>query len=407
MRAGVAPDHQATKQVDEALRGDRASSPASTTCSASRSAATSATTSWPRATTRVVYAVGAANDRRLGDPGRGPARLGLRHRPRRLVQRPPRQAGPARRRSTPRAGRRDRQRQRRARRRPHPHRRPDDLARTDIAALPWAALRRSRVREVVVLGRRGPADAAFTVPELVGLAGLDGPQRRRRHRRRADRPATPRKLAAARRARRPAAPGAAHARAPVPHHARCAILGDDAGHRRRGRPRDGATEVIACRPGAPGDRLPRRAGRRPALRRRDRHRPERPRPGARRASTSPAGSSAARPASSAPTSRARRRPSSGCSTTSTPGRLPGTGRHPRDLDRARSSRGRDPDVVDLAGWRAIDARGTPPRRGLRPPAAKIVDPDECCASPGGDRRTRRATYPVRAPALAGGRQKRS
>jgi ferredoxin--NADP+ reductase len=49
---------------------------------------------------------------------------------------------------------------------------PADLERTDIATLPWAALTRSAVREVVVLGRRGPAEAAFTVPELVGLRGL-------------------------------------------------------------------------------------------------------------------------------------------------------------------------------------------------------------------------------------------
>ncbi|MDE0775711.1 MAG: FAD-dependent oxidoreductase [Nocardioides sp.] len=49
---------------------------------------------------------------------------------------------------------------------------PVALETTDIAALPWAALSRSSVREVVVLGRRGPAEAAFTVPELVGLAGL-------------------------------------------------------------------------------------------------------------------------------------------------------------------------------------------------------------------------------------------
>ncbi len=49
---------------------------------------------------------------------------------------------------------------------------PAALERTDIAALPWAALARSSLREVVVLGRRGPAEAAFTVPELVGLAGL-------------------------------------------------------------------------------------------------------------------------------------------------------------------------------------------------------------------------------------------
>lgn len=49
---------------------------------------------------------------------------------------------------------------------------PDVLAPTDIAALPLEQLRRSAVREVVILGRRGPAEAAFTVPELVGLHGL-------------------------------------------------------------------------------------------------------------------------------------------------------------------------------------------------------------------------------------------
>lgn len=49
---------------------------------------------------------------------------------------------------------------------------PDDLSRTDVATGPWAALAASHVREVVVLGRRGPDDAAFTLPELVGLAGL-------------------------------------------------------------------------------------------------------------------------------------------------------------------------------------------------------------------------------------------
>lgn len=43
---------------------------------------------------------------------------------------------------------------------------------TDIADHALAALRDSRVREVVVLGRRGPAEAAYTLPELVGLLGL-------------------------------------------------------------------------------------------------------------------------------------------------------------------------------------------------------------------------------------------
>jgi ferredoxin--NADP+ reductase len=51
---------------------------------------------------------------------------------------------------------------------------PDDLARTDIAEHALDALRRSRIREVVVLGRRGPAQAAYTTPELLGLGALEG-----------------------------------------------------------------------------------------------------------------------------------------------------------------------------------------------------------------------------------------
>ncbi len=50
---------------------------------------------------------------------------------------------------------------------------PDRLALTDISDRALLALRGSRIREVVVLGRRGPADAAFTLPELIGLATLD------------------------------------------------------------------------------------------------------------------------------------------------------------------------------------------------------------------------------------------
>ncbi len=49
---------------------------------------------------------------------------------------------------------------------------PDDLASTDIADHALDALRQSNVREVVVLGRRGPADAAFTSPELLALGHL-------------------------------------------------------------------------------------------------------------------------------------------------------------------------------------------------------------------------------------------
>ena len=50
----------------------------------------------------------------------------------------------------------------------------DELARTDIADHALEALRESRIEEVVVLGRRGPAQAAFTSAELRELGNLDG-----------------------------------------------------------------------------------------------------------------------------------------------------------------------------------------------------------------------------------------
>jgi ferredoxin--NADP+ reductase len=49
---------------------------------------------------------------------------------------------------------------------------PEELAATDIADHALEALRRSRVREVYLLGRRGPAQAAFTNPEVRELGEL-------------------------------------------------------------------------------------------------------------------------------------------------------------------------------------------------------------------------------------------
>ena len=46
---------------------------------------------------------------------------------------------------------------------------PDALAKTDISEHALAALRDSRVSEVVISARRGPAKSAFTLPELLGL----------------------------------------------------------------------------------------------------------------------------------------------------------------------------------------------------------------------------------------------
>lgn len=51
---------------------------------------------------------------------------------------------------------------------------PETLADTDISPAALDALRRSRIEEVVVVGRRGPAQSAFTLPELVGLGSTPG-----------------------------------------------------------------------------------------------------------------------------------------------------------------------------------------------------------------------------------------
>jgi ferredoxin/flavodoxin---NADP+ reductase len=51
---------------------------------------------------------------------------------------------------------------------------PDELAKTDIADHALAALRESAIEEVVVVGRRGPAQAAFTSAELRELGRMPG-----------------------------------------------------------------------------------------------------------------------------------------------------------------------------------------------------------------------------------------
>lgn len=49
---------------------------------------------------------------------------------------------------------------------------PNRLAATDIAPYALKALRQSKIEEVTVVGRRGLAQSAFTVPELVGLTSM-------------------------------------------------------------------------------------------------------------------------------------------------------------------------------------------------------------------------------------------
>ncbi|HTX46950.1 MAG TPA: 4Fe-4S binding protein [Solirubrobacteraceae bacterium] len=51
---------------------------------------------------------------------------------------------------------------------------PRELAQSEISPVALAALRASRVEEVVVVARRGPEHAAFTLPELVGLIATPG-----------------------------------------------------------------------------------------------------------------------------------------------------------------------------------------------------------------------------------------
>ncbi|MGE0488149.1 MAG: FAD-dependent oxidoreductase [Vulcanimicrobiota bacterium] len=51
---------------------------------------------------------------------------------------------------------------------------PEELAATDIADYALEALKKSQVKEVVMLGRRGPAQAAFTNPEAKELGELEG-----------------------------------------------------------------------------------------------------------------------------------------------------------------------------------------------------------------------------------------
>lgn len=52
----------------------------------------------------------------------------------------------------------------------------DELAKTDIADYALEALKHSKVKEIYVLGRRGPAQAAFTNPEIRELGELEAAQ---------------------------------------------------------------------------------------------------------------------------------------------------------------------------------------------------------------------------------------
>src|SRR5205807_1801477 len=132
-----------------------------------------------------------ALDGEAGDPGRAPACRDHRSGAHRLLRgRPPAPAGPRHGRGGHVRPAPDTVRPRPARRRAGPSevgvgnvavdvarilcRTREELATTDIADYALEALSRSRIKEVYLLGRRGPAQAAFTNPEIKELGELAG-----------------------------------------------------------------------------------------------------------------------------------------------------------------------------------------------------------------------------------------
>ena len=248
---------------------------------------------------------------------------------------------------------------------------PEELAPTDTTDAAIDAINAAGVREILVIGRRGPVQAAWTpveVGELGELAGADilvdpaDMRARRGERGRA------RGRAADGEAERRPPPGLRGARArgeaardppPLPRVSRRDPRrregrGDRARPqraRRRQGGRDRRDGDRAVRDRLPERRLPgRRASGRP-VRRGQRDDPERGRPRAAGPLRRRAGSSAARAASSARTRRTRPRRSSCCSRTPAPASCllrAGT------ISRS-SSRSAAVDHVLYSGWEAIDS----------------------------------------------------
>ncbi|WP_422744797.1 FAD-dependent oxidoreductase [Mycobacterium sp. WMMD1722] len=167
VRAGVAPDHQSTKRVTRLF--DRITGKRNLHLYLNVEVGTDITHSDLLAHHHaVLYAVGAPNDRRLDVPGMGTAGTGtateivawfnghpdfadlpvdLTHRRAVVIGNGNVALDVARVLTTD----------------------PDVLSRTDIADHALTALRGSHVEEVVIAARRGPSDSAFTLPELIGL----------------------------------------------------------------------------------------------------------------------------------------------------------------------------------------------------------------------------------------------
>ena len=154
------------------VREDRRAARASASSATSRSAATSRHEDLVRALRRGHLRGRRADRPADGHPRRGPAGLLARHRVRRLVQRPPRLPG-ARRSTSPASAPSSSA--------PATSRStwprmlaltPEEIAPTDTTDAAIDAILGSGIKEIVLLARRGPAQAAFTTPELKELGEL-------------------------------------------------------------------------------------------------------------------------------------------------------------------------------------------------------------------------------------------
>ena len=266
---------------------------------------------------------------------------------------------------------------------------PDELARTDIADHALAALRGSQVREVVIAARRGPAHSAFTLPELIGLTATVRRGARRR-RSRAGAAATWPTVDRSADAQQAGDPEPSSATPPAPAtrpRIRLAyqltpqrVLGDRAGRPASSSRCTGTDEVRTTRrrAGADVDRLPRQADSRSAVRRGRRGGAQRRRPGDRPGDRRAGARQLRRRLDQARPDGLHRHQQVVCAADRAgPGRRlqrrparPTRPARPAALDKL--VRGRRPDVVDAAGWRAIDAAeiargGAPAGRGTSSP----------------------------------------
>ena len=172
VRLGVAPDHPEHQGRLAGLREDREAARLPLSRQRRGRARSRRTPTSLALYDAVVYAVGAQTDRRLGIPGEDLPGSWAGDGVRRLVQRPPGLPGP-RLRPLLRAGGRDRQRQRRRRRRSHARaRRGGDRSDRHDGRGDRRRSSARRIEEIVMLGRRGPAQASFTTPELKELGEL-------------------------------------------------------------------------------------------------------------------------------------------------------------------------------------------------------------------------------------------